>query len=252
MSDPASFYRHHSLRGDHTAPGYVAWRLGRALDDRRPAGPALEVGCGVGGNLAAITERGLATTGVDLSVRALREARSAHPGVDVAVADGGRLPFRAASFGLVVVTEVLEHVRDPNSVAAEAGRVTRPGGLLFVTSPNYANGAGLRKLWRDWRSGRHDWNPWGAHRGGFEAFMTRHRLRAALAPWFEVLWEEGLDPGLGLAGGAGWFAKLVSGGVGERAFRRLGEGPLAPDRPAGRQLGMNTAILAVRRSPYST
>ena len=61
--------------------------------------------------------------------------------------------------------------------------------------------------------------------------MTRRRLRAALAPWFEVLWEEGLDAGLGLAGGAAWFAKLVSGGAGERVFRRLGDGPARPRPP---------------------
>ncbi|MEX2459117.1 MAG: class I SAM-dependent methyltransferase [Actinomycetota bacterium] len=247
MDDPSSFYRQRSARGDHTAPGYVPWRLGRALDERRPAGPVLEIGCGVGGNLEAITSRGLGAVGIDLSEPALAEAGAAHPTVGFAAADGSRLPFRDGAFGVIVVTEVLEHVRDPVAVAAEAGRVVGPGGLLFATSPNYANVAGLRKLWEDRRSGRHDWNPWGAHVGGYEAFMTRGRLRAAVDPWFEVVWEEGLDAGLGLSAGARWFARLATTGPGERALRRLGEGPLAPHRPLGRRLGMNTAILAVRR-----
>lgn len=248
MNDPSSYYRHGSRRGDHTAPGYVPWRLGLALDERAPAGPVLEIGCGVGGNLETITSRGLAAVGVDLSEPALVEARAAHPAARFAAADGSRLPFADAAFGVVVVTEVLEHVRDPVAVAAEAGRVVRSGGLLFATSPNYANPAGLRKLWEDRRSGRHDWNPWGAHVGGYEAFMTRGRLRAAVDPWFEVVWEEGLDAGLGLSAGARWFGRLAVTGLGERALRRLGEGPLAPHRALGRRLGMSTAILAVRRS----
>lgn len=247
--DPTAFYRRRSARGDHTAPEYVPWRLGRVLEARSLDGAALEIGCGVGGNLGTLTGHGLATFGVDLSERALSEARSARPEAHLTAADAARLPFSPGAFGLVVVTEVLEHVRHPEPVVAEAARVLRPGGTLFVTSPNYANGAGLRKLWRDWRSGRHDWNPWGAHVGGFEAFMTRRRLRALLAPWFDIRWEEGLDPGLGLSGGLPWLGRLAATGPGARLMLRLAAGPLAADRPMGRRLGMSTALLAIRRSP---
>jgi SAM-dependent methyltransferase len=249
--DPTAFYRRRSARGDHTAPSYVPWRLGRVLAAEAVTGPALEIGCGVGGNLGTLTGHGLATFGVDLSERALSEARATLPEAHLAAADGARLPFSSSAFDLVVVTEVLEHVRHPEPVVAEAARVLRPGGILFVTSPNYANAAGLRKRWRDWRSGRHDWNPWGAHVGGFEAFMTRRRLRALLAPWFDIRWEEGLDPGLGLSGGLPWVARLASTGPGGRLLLRLADGPLAADRPMGRRLAMNTAILATRRSSTS-
>jgi SAM-dependent methyltransferase len=249
--DPTAFYRRGSAREDHTAPAYVPWRLGRVLASEAVTGAALEIGCGVGGNLGTLSGQGLATFGVDLSERALAEARGAVPGTHLAVANAARLPFSSSAFGLVVVTEVLEHVRRPEPVVAEAARVLRPGGTLFVTSPNYANGAGLRKRWRDWRSGRHDWNPWGAHVGGFEAFMTRRRLLALLAPWFDIRWEEGLDAGLGLSGGLPWVGRLASTGPGARLMLRLADGPLAPHRPMGRRLGMNTAILAIRRSPPS-
>lgn len=45
------------------------------------------------------------------------------------------LPFRRGSFDLVVNTQVLEHVRDPQTVLRELARVLKPGGRLFLTAP---------------------------------------------------------------------------------------------------------------------
>jgi SAM-dependent methyltransferase len=155
-----------------TAPSEVRAGLRRFLSRHQIDGPILEVGTGVGGNLADLSAVG-ATYGVEVSAVAARRAVGHAP---VVVADGGRLPFADAVFAVVVCTEVLEHVDDPSVVFAEIARVLRPGGLAYVTTPNYANVAGLHKWLADRRSGRHDWNPWGAHAGGFEAFITGRRL----------------------------------------------------------------------------
>jgi SAM-dependent methyltransferase len=45
------------------------------------------------------------------------------------------LPIAAESFDAVVCTEVLEHVRHPERVAAELNRVLTPNGRLLVTVP---------------------------------------------------------------------------------------------------------------------
>jgi SAM-dependent methyltransferase len=51
----------------------------------------------------------------------------------VAAADA--MPLDDASFDIVVLTQVLEHVRRPAAVIAEIARVLRPGGRLFATVP---------------------------------------------------------------------------------------------------------------------
>ena len=50
-------------------------------------------------------------------------------------ADLLQLPFQTASIDNIVCTQVLEHVRDPQQVIAEFGRVLRPGGRLFLAAP---------------------------------------------------------------------------------------------------------------------
>ena len=56
------------------------------------------------------------------------------PGVDLC-GDGERLPFRNGCFGGVLLRGVLEHVRSAEAVRAEALRVLREGGFLYVEVP---------------------------------------------------------------------------------------------------------------------
>jgi SAM-dependent methyltransferase len=56
------------------------------------------------------------------------------PGVDFE-ADVSDLPFDDGSYDIVLSTQVLEHVRDPAEVCREMARVLKPGGYLFLTTP---------------------------------------------------------------------------------------------------------------------
>lgn len=56
------------------------------------------------------------------------------PGVDFE-ADVSDLPFDDGTYDIVLNTQVLEHVKDPGKVCRELGRVLKPGGLLFLTTP---------------------------------------------------------------------------------------------------------------------
>jgi ubiquinone/menaquinone biosynthesis C-methylase UbiE len=51
------------------------------------------------------------------------------------IADGHRLPFADQSVDGVWIQAVLEHVLDPQQVAAEIHRVLRPDGLVFADTP---------------------------------------------------------------------------------------------------------------------
>lgn len=56
------------------------------------------------------------------------------PGVDFE-ADVSDLPFENGTYDVVINTQVLEHVKDPGKVCQELARVLKPGGLLFLTTP---------------------------------------------------------------------------------------------------------------------
>ncbi|MHB8669960.1 MAG: class I SAM-dependent methyltransferase [Acidimicrobiales bacterium] len=142
----------------------------------------LDLGSGRGSNVATLAAHVDRVVIADVSAEALRDSMRVHSGLrgrlDPVVLPGAGLPFRDGAFGLTVCTEVLEHVEDPAFTAAELQRVTARGGHLVVSTPNYRNVMGLVKLWKDWRSGRHDFDPWHAHAGGYEGFMTAPRLRS--------------------------------------------------------------------------
>lgn len=70
---------------------------------------------------------------VDLESSAIRSRR----GVVGVIADATALPFRSAEAGIVVMTEMLEHVSNPGAVVREVARVLAPTGILVVTAPQY-------------------------------------------------------------------------------------------------------------------
>ncbi len=104
----------------------------------------LDVGCGDGSTAVAIrtrlAEHGWrpAIIGLDWSSVAAGEALSRGVPVVRGTADRGGLPFRSASVEVVVVSEMIEHVVDTDSVLAEALRVLVPGGVLVLSTPNLA------------------------------------------------------------------------------------------------------------------
>lgn len=179
-----------------TSPHLVRRALATALAGHRLVEPILDLGTGVGGNVPLLQEHGR-VIGVDISVSALADAKRQ---TEVVAADAAALPFAAATFGGALCTEVLEHVDDPGPVFAEMYRVLRPEAVAIVTTPNYSNPVGLHKLIADRRSGRHDYNPWGAHEGGYEAFMTGRRLWRAARPYFALTTVCAIDYGQALTG----------------------------------------------------
>lgn len=207
LDDPAS----------QTAPAEVRAGLRRFIASREFSGPVLDLGTGIGGNLADLAPVHR-VVGVELSVAAATQAAITAP---VVVGDGARLPFRTGSFGAVVCTEVLEHVDEPVAVFAEISRVLRPDGIAYVTTPNYANLAGLHKWAADRRTGRHDWNPWGAHEGGYEAFMTGRRLWRDARRHFDLLAVRGLDFGQAMTGRFAVIDRIATSRVGNAVVRPL-------------------------------
>lgn len=96
----------------------------------------LDIGCGAGGTLRELARLGEAF-GVDAEPAEVEAARR-RSGCDVRL---GRLPepisFEDASFDVVTLLDVLEHIDDDTASLATVARLLRPGGLFLCTVPAY-------------------------------------------------------------------------------------------------------------------
>lgn len=106
----------------------------------RLAGPAahiLDVGCGNGAMLKALKVRGcLNLSGVEIDPAAADRARQR--GFEVVTGELVDANWPAASFDLIRLGHVIEHVCDPVAVLRRAFDLLRPGGFIYGETPNVA------------------------------------------------------------------------------------------------------------------
>ena len=98
-------------------------------------GRVLEVGCGNGKTVLALSKRGFRVTGVDFSESAVGMCRDTIPSAgEFVCASVTELPFDDGSFDGAVAYHVLEHLTADEMVVAvnELRRVLRPGSHLLI------------------------------------------------------------------------------------------------------------------------
>lgn len=103
----------------------------------------LDVGCADGDVGRLLQETGNRVSGLDRDEEAAEKARADLERVVVADLDTSSLldHFEAASFDVVVLADVLEHLREPERALREATELLREGGRLVLSVPNVAHGA---------------------------------------------------------------------------------------------------------------
>lgn len=112
----------------------LAWIVRHLPPDSR----ILEIGGGTGAQARELTERGFDVVSIDLPASTYSEAR-VFPIIEY---DGRRLPFRSEVFDVMLSSNVLEHVKDLQSMFAEFDRVLKPDGYCIHVMPTGA--------WRWW------------------------------------------------------------------------------------------------------
>ena len=170
------YERHHRERGQ----SFVFGGDDRAaLFGRLVGGPGqrvLDLGCRYGALTRAYTE-GNHVVGVDVDRYALAQAARSL-GIETVWADVEEpLPLEDESFDVVVAGELIEHLREPERLVAEARRVLRPGGRIVGSVPNFFR---LRNRLSMLKGGPLDHDP--TH---LRIFAPRD-VRELLADWDEV------------------------------------------------------------------
>ena len=139
----------------HRYRDYAPWMPSLMEFDRHAGEDVLEIGGGVGTDLAQFARHGARVTDVDLSAGHLQLAAEnvRLRGLDGRFVhdDGEALPFPSASFDLVYANGVIHHTPDTPRLIAEIHRVLRPGGRVIAMV--YAESSW--HYWREqvWRNG---------------------------------------------------------------------------------------------------
>ncbi|MFH1257799.1 MAG: methyltransferase domain-containing protein [Candidatus Micrarchaeota archaeon] len=97
----------------------------------------LDVGCGGGFIGKILKDNGNDYTGCDLQDGPIRQARK--KGLKVIKAKAQDLPFKDNTFDIVIMPEVIEHFVETDKALKELKRVTKPGGKVIVTTPNFTS-----------------------------------------------------------------------------------------------------------------
>lgn len=110
-------------------------------------GRLLEIGSGLG-HLIGQLEDSFETYGMDINHWAVNTSKTVAVCSSLLNASAQELPFPTDSFDLVIIKHIVEHLPQPEMAIKEIGRLTAPGGILILSTPN------LDSLLKGWKGDR--------------------------------------------------------------------------------------------------
>ncbi len=118
-------------------PGKAEYRMMQPYVDSLPAGSRLlDGGCGLGDWSVYLTRKGYPTLGLDISRSTVAKLKDLFPDAEFAVGDIRDTGLPATSFDGYFSWGTFEHFeKGLDSCIAEAYRVLKPGGYLFISVP---------------------------------------------------------------------------------------------------------------------
>lgn len=96
----------------------------------------LDVGCNLGAAVEAARRLGFEAHGIEIGAESVEKAKQLFSECQFRAASAEELAATGAQFDLVYCTEVIEHVADPVGFVRALAQLVKPGGLLYLTTPD--------------------------------------------------------------------------------------------------------------------
>ncbi len=158
------YHPHYSFFGTDPGAAACVGRVKQATADHYlhllakagvAGGSLLEVGCGDGDFLLQAMRRGFSVEGIDYSAHSRAKAQ-AKLGAGARVHQGeiGALADRREAYDLCVACDVIEHVRQPAAFLETVHGLLRPGGRVFLVTPDLHSLAArlMRSRWLEFKA----------------------------------------------------------------------------------------------------
>jgi len=122
------------LSPTHFRASRLYWALKKIPDKK---GKLLDVGCGMGDFLEAFSfyRPKYNFFGIDISAKAISQAKKRNLNINFKVADAQKLPFKDNTFDVVTCFDLIEHVKYPKLVLSEIHRVLKKRGIFHGFIP---------------------------------------------------------------------------------------------------------------------
>ena len=137
----------------------------------------LDIGCSIGAVTAAASSLGLEAHGIDIDAPTLQIAKEQYG--DKATFEYisvEELAARGDRFDMVYMSEVIEHVNNPEEFMAAIATLLNKGGLLYLTAPD-AGHFGVPKNFADWNMVTPPNHLTYFTRDGIKRLLERHGLK---------------------------------------------------------------------------
>jgi len=126
---------HSTIESDN--PLYQRTRKSYELIKDKVIGKVLEVGCGEGYGIDIYYNNSITLTVVDKSKTTTSTIKKKHPEIKVVQQ---KVPpfasFEDHSFDTILAFQVIEHIKNDHLFLSELNRILKPGGTLYLTTPN--------------------------------------------------------------------------------------------------------------------
>lgn len=125
-----------SLQYDRSIKDAKEGKYALVLNEIKKARSVLEIGCHTGYLLEVLKERGIVAEGIDIDAEAVQVAQTRGVKAQHGDIEDPNLLKNFQKFDVVLMMDVLEHLREPEKILKALPQVIEKGGRALVTVPN--------------------------------------------------------------------------------------------------------------------
>lgn len=132
-------YYAHGTFSDHISP-VTRLRYRKLLDSferYRKHNSIIDVGCGAGYFMSAASDKRWDVEGTEISDDAIKLVKQKRQ--RVIKGDIASLDLQESKYDIATLFELIEHAVNPEGIIEKLSYILRPGGLVYITTPNYNN-----------------------------------------------------------------------------------------------------------------